>query len=102
MSDFLSEVGDLEGGTFGQKVEDAVREVARAVSATGKPGEFTMKFRVSANGQHGYTVEPTVTAKVPKPKPSKSVFFRGPGDSLQREAPASATRDLFPLASVKE
>lgn len=73
-------------------------EVVRAVDATQKPGELTIKIKVEPDKGGGSGKEVTIksTSKVPKQDIPKGVFFSDEDGDLHRTDPAQ--REMFTAA----
>jgi hypothetical protein len=79
-SDISNMLGSLDADALND-MDDATREVVRAVERTGQNGQITLKIDIKKNGKNSvqYTVTPTY--KAPRQKPTAQIAFFGFDDA---------------------
>lgn len=88
----------LEGGCFVDTASDKLAEVVRAVEATGKTGELTLKIKVRRATAGALALYGSVTARVPAEPPTEALMFSTPEGNLLTEDPSQKKLDLRPVA----
>jgi hypothetical protein len=101
--DALTAVARIGRGTLLEQVYAALLVVAEDVVATGKPGEVTIKLKVSqpTRSEPQVIVAETVTRKPPTVDPLGAVFFAVEGE-FHRTDPRQPTLDLRAVAGEAE
>jgi hypothetical protein len=92
---------ELRGGRTLEDLADNVAEIVRAVRATGKTGELTIKLKFKppkAGGASYLMVEDSFKATVPKLDHGDTVFFHTKDGGLTRQDPSQM--DLLPVRAV--
>ena len=95
MSHLLEALRSMSHGTFLPDANSALAECVEAVRTTGKPAKLTLTLDIKPNGDKASVVIPKVTTKIPELPYAQSVFYVGPGNTLQREATPEAGQSLL-------
>lgn len=82
-------LAQVRNGTALHQANTEFQELCQRVRETGKGGELVIKIKVAPDktDENVYEVEPDVTAKMPKKKMSKGIFYMERDGSLTREDP---------------
>lgn len=92
---FTDELRDLRKGGLVQEATDRLAELVNAVTATGKPGKFTLELSLKRVGRGAVTVTDKISVKNPEPQTdNQTLMFPGPEGSLFTEDPAQSKLDL--------
>lgn len=77
-------------------LSEAIREIAQAVSLTGKPGSVTLKLilKPASRASNALVVEDEIRKTSPKTERHGSVFFTDKEFNLLRDNPAQLSMDL--------
>ena len=95
MSHFIEALRSLSHGTFLPDANSALTECVEAVRTTGKKATLTLTLEIKPNGETATVVVPKVATKIPELPYPQSVFYIGPGATLQREATPEAAPNLL-------
>lgn len=89
------------GGDVLTDLSEAVREIAQAVSLTGKPGSVTLKLimKPASRGANALVVEDEIRKTSPKTERHGSVFFTDGSFNLLRDNPNQLSMDLKVVAN---
>jgi len=87
----------IRDGGFLVDVGDAIRDLARAVTATGKKGDVVVRLSLEPNGEHGVIIVDDVTVKLPRrARPSTHQYVDDVGNLTDTHP------DHLPLGPVRE
>ena len=95
---FMETLRELRGGRTLEDLAENVAEIVKAVRATGKSGELTLKLKFKppkAGGASYLMVEDSIAAKVPKLDHGDTVFFHTNDGALTRQDPSQM--ELLPV-----
>lgn len=90
----------LQGGTFGEKCSDEMRQLTRLVEETGKPGKLTISFDFKRSAG-ALSIDAKVTAKVPETKETPDLFWATVEGNLSLQNPNQRNLDLQDVTAVK-
>lgn len=92
---FTDEIRELRRGGLAEDATARLAELVNAVTATGKPGKFTLELTLKRVGRGAITVTDKITVKSPEPQiDNETLMFPGPEGSLFTEDPAQKKLDL--------
>ena len=92
--DFQDILTDMDSGETHRQLTDAIRRVVLAVCATKQKGKLNLSLDLSVEGQQ-IRVVPTITTKIPQPKPDATIFYPGKLGDLSLD-----NRKQLPLKNV--
>lgn len=82
---------EIRGGDFVNSASDKLAELVKAVGATQKGGDITIKLKVKPDGEGAFTVVADCSTTVPKPDVAKTAtFFSDVDGNLVRSDPRQA------------
>lgn len=102
---FTDELRDLRKGAVVEEATERLAELVNAVTATGKPGKFTLELSLKRVGRNALTVTDRIIVKSPEPQvDNETLMFPTAEGSLVTEDPAQQRLDLkvAPAPSANE
>jgi hypothetical protein len=98
VADLIGTLVVLNRGNFVIDAGREFQELTDAIAATNKPGELTIKLKVTPSGWKKGTgtvnqvdIEPQIKVAAPQPDMAKSIFFLTPDNKLTRDDPEQET-----------
>jgi len=95
MTPFTSILMQARKGEVNDHLSNELAELIKAIDATGKPGEITLKLKVTPEkgGGNQKDFDFDVSVKVPRPSLPKAVFYSNEEGDLFRTDPSQ--REMF-------
>lgn len=87
---FSQQIAILSRGCTNDELTEELKEVVKAVRATGKSGTITLKLKVSmlnSRDENVVKLTPNVTTTLPKKPPHETIMFSTADGSLLRDDP---------------
>ncbi len=99
---FVDLLSSLRRGTFLEDAADELTEVMAAVRATGKPGEITVKLKITPQKFDAsvVTIADTITLKAPKGEVADTIAYVSETGEISRRDPRQP--ELPVIAEVQE
>lgn len=96
---FVSTITALQNGTFGDQLDDALREVTAAVLKVGTKGSVTIKLSLAPNGVGAGDVPliklvPKISKNVPEKPAMSQAFYADEDNNLSRRHPGQGEMKL--------
>lgn len=102
MRSFADILRQLQSGRTWNELQDSLHEVCQAVATHRKPGEITLKLKITPNGETTVLVHDEIKVKAPEPPRANTLFFMTSDGGLVRDDPNQPDLPLREVATETE
>ena len=84
----------IRGGELSTELDEQIAETVKAVQATGKAGELTLKIKIKKSKSDQIEISDAVTCKMPQPERKVTYVFALENGAVSRSDPRQRALDL--------